>query len=47
LNAFDKRIQGDYEVEAMIGAGEVSLMLDQAQEFEKMARAYLQTLSDQ
>ena len=42
LDAFDKRIQGDYGVAATITSEDVSEMLEQAREFLREAHEYLQ-----
>ncbi len=41
LDAFDKRIQGDYGVEAVLTDEEVAAMIEQAREFLREARRYL------
>ena len=41
LNAFDKRIQGDYGVEPEISSEEVSEMIEQAGEFLRASQRYL------
>jgi uncharacterized protein (UPF0332 family) len=41
LDAFDKRIQGDYGVEALITEEDVEHMIEQAREFLKASRQFL------
>ena len=41
LDAFDKRIQGDYGVEAVVTPEDVTQLIAQANEFLKEARHYL------
>lgn len=41
LDAFDKRIQGDYGVEALLTSEDVVRMIEQAGEFLQEARRYL------
>ena len=41
LDAFDKRIQGDYGVEETVSASQVSQMIEQAREFLREATACL------
>ena len=43
VDAFDERIQGDYEVESQVDAEEVAAIIAQAQEFLKAARQLLET----
>lgn len=41
LQAFNKRVTGDYGVEAVVTAEEVDLMIEQAREFLQEAQRYL------
>jgi uncharacterized protein len=41
MDSFDKRLIGDYGVEANLHMDAVALMIHQAQEFLEAARAYL------
>lgn len=41
LQAFNKRVTGDYGVEAVVTPEEVALMIEQAREFLQEARRYL------
>jgi len=45
LAAFNKRITGDYGVEAVISPEEVAHMIEQAREFLREARKYLESAS--
>lgn len=42
VDAFDERIQGDYEVESAVDAKDVAVMLEQAREFLQASRQYLE-----
>lgn len=41
LDAFDKRVQGDYGVEELVTSGDVQRMIEQAREFLQEACRYL------
>ncbi len=41
IDAFDKRVQGDYDVESVITSEDVEDMIRQAQEFLETAEGYL------
>ena len=41
INTFNKRLQGDYDIHSNFSAEDVSVMIEQAQEFLKEARQYL------
>ena len=41
VDAFDERIQGDYEVESEVDSKDVAAMIDQAQEFLQEAKWHL------
>jgi uncharacterized protein (UPF0332 family) len=43
LNAFDKRIEGDYGVESNLASEDASSMIDQAREFLDQARRFLES----
>lgn len=45
LDAFDKRIQGDYGVEAIVTLDDVTQMIQQARDFLQEARHYLAVAS--
>ncbi len=45
VDAFDERIQGDYEVESEVDSAEVAGMIAHAQEFLEVARRYLKVSS--
>lgn len=47
LDAFDKRIQGDYGIEAILGPEDVTPLVSQAREFLDEAERYLTTASSQ
>jgi len=44
LDAFDRRLQGDYNFEAALETEEVSSMIEQAREFKTEAENYLKRL---
>ena len=44
VDAFDERIQGDYEVESEVDSEDVTVMISQAQEFLQEAKRYLADL---
>lgn len=46
LDAFDRRLKGDYDVEMDIDAETVTIMLEQAREFLMVAKRYLETSTD-
>ncbi len=46
LDAFDRRLKGDYDAEMDIDAETVTIMLEQAREFLMAARKYLESLTD-
>lgn len=41
INAFDERLQDDYEIHSNISASDIELMLRQAREFLEVAQHYL------
>lgn len=42
LDAFDKRVQADYGVEAIVTAADAAPTIEQAREFVEQARRYLE-----
>ena len=41
LDAFDKRVMGDYGVDEVLARGDADILIEQAREFLAAARAYL------
>ena len=46
LQSFDKRLKADYDLDSILKAGDVELMLQQAREFLEAARQYLSEASE-
>ncbi len=47
LNAFEKRIEGDYQADSMIDGADVRAMILHAEEFLSAARTYLEQETEQ